>query len=93
MVPRDVPARWSRDSYAPQYRCARRAGGPQARFETRLDREGFLGLLGLLTAFILVRNLFHDPKLFLQIVINGLQLGFVYALIALGYTMVYGIVS
>jgi branched-chain amino acid transport system permease protein len=25
-------------------------------------------------------------------VINGLQLGFVYALIALGYTMVYGIV-
>ena len=28
----------------------------------------------------------------LQQVINGLQLGFVYALIALGYTMVYGIV-
>ena len=29
---------------------------------------------------------------FFQQVINGLQLGFVYALIALGYTMVYGIV-
>jgi branched-chain amino acid transport system permease protein len=29
---------------------------------------------------------------FLQQVINGLQIGFVYALIALGYTMVYGIV-
>lgn len=29
---------------------------------------------------------------FLQQIINGLQLGFVYALIALGYTMVYGIV-
>jgi branched-chain amino acid transport system permease protein len=29
---------------------------------------------------------------FAQQVINGLQLGFVYALIALGYTMVYGIV-
>src|SRR5512146_1612822 len=29
---------------------------------------------------------------FLQQVVNGLQLGFVYALIALGYTMVYGIV-
>ncbi len=27
-----------------------------------------------------------------QQVINGLQLGFVYALIALGYTMVYGII-
>ncbi len=30
---------------------------------------------------------------FLQQLINGLQLGFVYALIALGYTMVYGIVK
>ena len=29
---------------------------------------------------------------FLQQVVNGLQLGFVYALIALGYTMVYGII-
>ncbi len=29
---------------------------------------------------------------FLQQVINGLQIGFVYALIALGYTMVYGVV-
>jgi branched-chain amino acid transport system permease protein len=29
---------------------------------------------------------------FIQQVVNGLQLGFVYALIALGYTMVYGIV-
>jgi branched-chain amino acid transport system permease protein len=33
-----------------------------------------------------------NPTEFLQQVINGLQLGFVYALIALGYTMVYGIV-
>jgi branched-chain amino acid transport system permease protein len=31
-------------------------------------------------------------EVFLQQVINGLQTGFVYALIALGYTMVYGIV-
>jgi branched-chain amino acid transport system permease protein len=34
----------------------------------------------------------ENPILFMQQVINGLQLGFVYALIALGYTMVYGIV-
>jgi branched-chain amino acid transport system permease protein len=33
------------------------------------------------------------PTLFAQQVINGIQLGFVYALIALGYTMVYGIVK
>ncbi len=30
--------------------------------------------------------------IFLQQAINGLQIGFVYALIALGYTMVYGVV-
>ena len=30
---------------------------------------------------------------FLQQVINGLSLGFVYALIAIGYTMVYGIIG
>jgi branched-chain amino acid transport system permease protein len=32
-------------------------------------------------------------EFFLEQVINGLQLGLVYALIALGYTMVYGIVK
>ncbi|KPL80976.1 ABC transporter permease [Levilinea saccharolytica] len=40
----------------------------------------------------MVVSLLANPTLFLQQVINGLQLGFVYALIALGYTMVYGIV-
>ncbi|MFM8322459.1 MAG: branched-chain amino acid ABC transporter permease, partial [Chloroflexota bacterium] len=34
----------------------------------------------------------ESPTVFIQQVVNGLQLGFVYALIALGYTMVYGIV-
>jgi len=34
----------------------------------------------------------NGPIYFLQAVIDGLKLGFVYALIALGYTMVYGIV-
>ena len=33
-----------------------------------------------------------NPTLFAQFVVDGLRLGFVYALIALGYTMVYGIV-
>jgi branched-chain amino acid transport system permease protein len=35
----------------------------------------------------------RSPQLFVQQLVNGLQLGFVYALIALGYTMVYGIVK
>lgn len=34
----------------------------------------------------------YGPVYFVQAVVDGLKLGFVYALIALGYTMVYGIV-
>ncbi len=55
--------------------------------------QGFLLLLALVAVTILARDLVRDPQLFIQIVISGLQLGFVYALIALGYTMVYGIVK
>ncbi len=51
-----------------------------------------IALLALGYAYILLRGLIDNPVLFLQQVINGFQLGFVYALIALGYTMVYGIV-
>ncbi len=55
--------------------------------------QGFLILLALLVLLVLGRALLANPILFLQQVLNGLQLGFVYALIALGYTMVYGIVK
>ncbi|HTU03804.1 MAG TPA: hypothetical protein VMG58_18360 [Candidatus Sulfotelmatobacter sp.] len=55
--------------------------------------RGFLLILAAVVAVILGRDLLQDPYLFIQIVISGLQLGFVYALIALGYTMVYGIVK
>lgn len=55
--------------------------------------QGFLLLLAGLALFILIRDFMKDPALFFQIIISGLQLGFVYALIALGYTMVYGIVK
>jgi branched-chain amino acid transport system permease protein len=55
--------------------------------------QAFLGILSLITVVILAKNLIRDPKLFIQIILSGLQLGFVYALIALGYTMVYGIVK
>ena len=34
----------------------------------------------------------QNPVLFAQFVVDGIRLGFVYALVALGYTMVYGIV-
>jgi branched-chain amino acid transport system permease protein len=74
-------------SVSPAPPKARKAG-----FRLAWIGKCFLGGLALLTAVILGRNLLLDPKLFMQIVISGLQLGFVYALIALGYTMVYGIV-
>jgi branched-chain amino acid transport system permease protein len=54
--------------------------------------KGFLLLIGLLAFWKLAVSFQANPILFLQQVLNGLQLGFVYALIALGYTMVYGIV-
>jgi branched-chain amino acid transport system permease protein len=53
----------------------------------------FLLVLGGLAAIMIGWNAIKNPTLFIQIVISGLQLGFVYALIALGYTMVYGIVK
>ena len=55
--------------------------------------NGFLIILALLAAYLLISNLLKSPILFLQNILDGLKLGFVYALIALGYTMVYGIVK
>jgi branched-chain amino acid transport system permease protein len=54
--------------------------------------KGFILLLAVLVFIKLFTSFLENPLLFVQQVINGLQLGFVYALIALGYTMVYGIV-
>ena len=55
--------------------------------------NGFLILIAVLAAILLIINLVNNPIVFLQSVLDGLKLGFVYALIALGYTMVYGIVK
>lgn len=49
-----------------------------------------LGSVGVV--WVIGNKAAENPILFVQQIINGLQLGFVYALIALGYTMVYGIV-
>ena len=44
-------------------------------------------------AIKLVGELLLNPSLFIDIVVGGLQKGFLYALIALGYTLVYGVVK
>lgn len=55
--------------------------------------RALLGTLGvLLLAFLLGMFLFKaDPKSFPQQLVGGVLLGSIYALIALGYTMVYGV--
>ena len=52
----------------------------------------FFAIIGVIAVLKLGQALIENPPLFLSQVVNGLQLGFVYALIALGYTMIYGIV-
>ncbi len=58
----------------------------------RLLGKAFLVVIVLLALWKLTTAFIASPTVFIQQVVNGLQLGFVYALIALGYTMVYGIV-
>ncbi len=55
--------------------------------------QGLFIILGILLLYVLGRALWQNPSVFVQQVLNGLQLGFIYALIALGYTMIYGIVK
>ena len=55
------------------------------------DIAGEIAAVG--AAIVLIRDLFDNPLLFAQIVLSGLQLGFVYAMIALGYSMVYGVLG
>lgn len=54
---------------------------------------GIIAIMVLVFIWKLALVAIENPTLFAQQVVNGLQLGFVYALIALGYTMVYGIVK
>jgi branched-chain amino acid transport system permease protein len=50
---------------------------------------GFVGLIGI---WLLV-NLVKDPQRFFTVFLIGLTTGLVYALVALGYTLVYGILQ
>ena len=50
-------------------------------------------ILGGLIAFWLVRNAIDEPDRFLEVTLIGVTTGAIYALIALGYTLVYGIIE
>ena len=66
----------------------RRDGRPLNRLS-----QGIFVFLGLGVLWVLARAFFATPAMFVQQTLNGLQLGFIYTLIALGYTMIYGIVK
>lgn len=50
-------------------------------------------VLAIGVAVKLVGELLLNPSLFTEIVVGGFQKGFLYALIALGYTLIYGVVK
>ena len=64
----------------------------QRIIRSRIIGRALLIAIAVLAGLRLVQGLSESPTLFMQQIVNGIQLGFVYALIALGYTMVYGIV-
>lgn len=69
-----------------------------ASMTSRLDPKDLTlkisgGLIALLLAVWLGYNLINYPAEFATVAITGLQNGALYALIALGYTMVYGIIQ
>jgi len=78
---------------------ANRAGQPSSPFGGLLGgrRPGWLSLIGLalvgLVLVWLVVNAFKTPSLFGNIFVIGLANGAVYGLVALGYTLVYGILQ
>jgi branched-chain amino acid transport system permease protein len=76
-------------------RSAKNGGMMQRHNGMLLNRfsQGLFILLGLFVVYVLGRAFSQNPKVFVEQVLNGLQLGFIYALIALGYTMIYGIVK
>lgn len=63
---------------------------PFAGFD--FERVAGLGLLSVLAAG-LIYNFFLNPTQFVQVTLTGVQQGAIYALIALGYTLVYGIIE
>jgi branched-chain amino acid transport system permease protein len=58
----------------------------------RIELSG-AAIIGLLLVVWLGANLIKAPTQFAQVTVLGLRNGLLYALIALGYTLVYGIIE
>ena len=66
---------------------------PLSRLRTPSVTGALGGLFVLLIAFWLVVNLIKTPGDFFEVTSIGITNGCVYALVALGYTLVYGILE
>jgi branched-chain amino acid transport system permease protein len=73
------------------------AGSPLMQSVDRLRKSGLTALLGYaliaLVAVWLIVNFVKDPKEFIQVGLIGLTNGLIFGLVALGYTLVYGILQ
>jgi branched-chain amino acid transport system permease protein len=71
--------------------------GRERRLAARRKRPDVLSIIGILFVIgllvLLFVNLVDDPTQFFNVAIIGLTTGSVYALVALGYTLVYGILQ
>jgi branched-chain amino acid transport system permease protein len=71
---------------------ARRVPLPLLRYRPSSTMVGGLALVGLLIVWLAI-NLAKEPADFIEIFLIGLTTGAIYALVALGYTLVYGILE
>jgi len=73
------------------------ADAPATTLTARLPRPSVIGAIGALavvaTVALLIKELTVSPSQFFQVTLIGLTLGCVYALVSLGYTLVYGILE
>jgi len=67
-------------------------GTPGQIRRQRIERIGAITITLILAIWIIV-NILHSPEQFAQVAVLGLRNGLLYALIALGYTLVYGIIE
>ncbi len=68
-------------------------GKTAIRYTLKVLVWGMIATVGVALLYGLALLVGNDPVYFIQQVMDGLKLGFVFALIALGYTLVYGIVK
>ncbi len=68
------------------------SGTPGQIRQQRVERAGAIAISAIAAVWMLA-NLIKAPEQFVQVAISGLRNGLIYALIALGYTLVYGIIE